>query len=116
MTSTDMIIGALPHKSQAERARMRANAARLLDKGTQQQKADARKLLDALASLDQAEAQTLYDRLSGMTVAKRVVEAFRAQGRPANGRIEWHVKGSAMTYHDWEAAKLLAANVGEDAQ
>ena len=38
------------------------------------------------------------------------------QGRPANGRIEWHVKGSAMTYHDWEAAKLLAANVGEDEQ
>jgi hypothetical protein len=29
-------------------------------------------------------------------------------GRPANGRIEWRVKGSSVTYHDWEAAKLLA--------
>lgn len=29
------------------------------------------------------------------------------QGRPANGRIEWHVKGTQQTYHDWEAAKLL---------
>lgn len=39
------------------------------------------------------------------------------QGRPANGRIEWHVKGSAMTYHAWETAKLLAtATVGEDEQ
>lgn len=37
------------------------------------------------------------------------------QGRPANGRIEWHVKGSPMTYHDWEAAKLLAmTTAGED--
>jgi hypothetical protein len=40
MTSTDMIIGSLPHKSQAERARMRANAERLLDKGSPIQKAD----------------------------------------------------------------------------
>jgi hypothetical protein len=28
------------------------------------------------------------------------------QGRPANGRVEWHIKGSSQTYHDWEAAML----------
>jgi hypothetical protein len=28
------------------------------------------------------------------------------QGRPANGRIEWHLPGSKQTYHQWEAAKL----------
>ncbi len=79
MTSTDMIIGALPHKSQVERARMRANAERLVEKGTPTQQADAKRLLDALAALTEAEAKTLYDRLSGMTVAMRVVEAFRKQ-------------------------------------
>jgi len=37
------------------------------------------------------------------------------QGYPSNGRIQWHVKGSAMTYHDWETARLLAtATAGED--
>ncbi len=79
MTSTDMIVGSLPHKSQAERARMRANAERLADKGIPTQKTDAERLLDALAALTEAEAKTLYDRLSGLTVAARVVEAFRKQ-------------------------------------
>jgi hypothetical protein len=37
------------------------------------------------------------------------------QGRPANGRIEWRVKGGALTYHEWEAARLLATVLtGED--
>ena len=27
-------------------------------------------------------------------------------GRPANGRIDWHVRNTQQTYHDWEAAKL----------
>lgn len=27
-------------------------------------------------------------------------------GRPANGRIDWHVQGMQQTYHEWEAAKL----------
>jgi hypothetical protein len=40
MTSTDIIIGSLPHKSEAERSRMHANAERLLDKGSPTQKAD----------------------------------------------------------------------------
>lgn len=29
------------------------------------------------------------------------------QGRPANGRIEWHVKGTQQTYHEWETESLL---------
>jgi hypothetical protein len=31
------------------------------------------------------------------------------QGRPANGRTEWHLPNSTVTYHDWEAAKLAQA-------
>lgn len=29
-------------------------------------------------------------------------------GRPANGRVEWHVPGTQQTYHAWEAANLKA--------
>lgn len=29
-------------------------------------------------------------------------------GRPANGRVEWHVPGTLQTYHAWEAANLKA--------
>lgn len=35
------------------------------------------------------------------------------QGRPANGRVEWHLPNSQMTYHEWEAAKL-AQQVPDD--
>jgi hypothetical protein len=37
------------------------------------------------------------------------------QGRPANGRIEWHLPNSQMTYHEWEAAKL-AQQVPDDGE
>ena len=37
------------------------------------------------------------------------------QGRPANGRIEWHLPHNQMTYHDWEAAKL-AQQVPDDGE
>ena len=37
------------------------------------------------------------------------------QGRPANGRIEWHLPGSQQTYHAWEAAKL-AQQVPDDGE
>lgn len=37
------------------------------------------------------------------------------QGRPANGRIEWHLPNNLMTYHDWEAAKL-AQQVPDDGE
>lgn len=36
-----------------------------------------------------------------------------AQGRPANGRIEWHLPDTLMTYHTWEAGKL-AQQVPDD--
>jgi hypothetical protein len=32
--------------------------------------------------------------------------AAAVQGRPSNGRVEWHVKGTNETYHDWETAAL----------
>lgn len=79
MTPTDIIIASLPHKSQAERARIRTNAERWVKSGTPAQKAEGKKMIAALDALGEAEAKTLYDRLSGMTVAKRVVEAFRKQ-------------------------------------
>ncbi len=37
------------------------------------------------------------------------------QGRPANGRIEWHLPNNLMTYHEWEAAKL-AQQVPDDGE
>jgi len=37
------------------------------------------------------------------------------QGRPANGRTEWHLPNSHVTYHDWEAAKL-AQQVPDDGE
>ncbi len=77
MTSTDIIIGSLPHKSQAERARMRANAERLADKGTPTQKADAKRMLEALNALILSERQKLNDLLSTLTMPLRVIEAFR---------------------------------------
>lgn len=79
MTPTDIIIASLPHKSQAERARIRTNADRWVKSGTPAQQAEGKKMIAALDALAEAEAKTLYDRLSGMTVAKRVVEAFRKQ-------------------------------------
>ena len=76
---TDKIIASLPQKSTAERARFRTNCEGKLVNGTPRQQADARKVLDALDALTKADAATLYDRLSGMTIAARVVEAFRKQ-------------------------------------
>ena len=76
MSSTDMIIGSLPHKSQAERARMRTNAERLLAKGTPAQQADAAKMLAAMDAPILGERQKLNDLLSSMTIGMRVAEAF----------------------------------------
>lgn len=70
MTSTDMIIAALPHKSPAER---------LLDKGSAVQQADARRMLDAMTALFLTERQKLNDLLLRMTIPLRVVAAFLKQ-------------------------------------
>lgn len=75
--SIEKIIASLPDKSQAERNKMRKNAERLLTQGSETQKQQSRALLDALASQEHIERKSLYDRLSGMTVAARVVEAFK---------------------------------------
>lgn len=37
------------------------------------------------------------------------------QGRPSNGRTDWHLPNSLMTYHDWEAAQL-AQQVPDDGE
>ena len=76
-TATDFLIGTLPHKSPAERGRMRSNADRLLVKGTATQKSDAHRMLAAMDALTLTEQQTLHDTLSTMTVADRVTAAFR---------------------------------------
>lgn len=34
-------------------------------------------------------------------------------GRPANGQVEWKVKGTSMTYKDWEARQIGSASPGE---
>ena len=77
-TATDFLIGTLPHKTAAERARMRSNADRLSTKGTATQKTDAHRMLAAMDALTLTEQQTLHDTLSAMTVADRVTAAFRS--------------------------------------
>lgn len=73
----DKIISALPGMSHQERERVRANAEKLLDSGSAEQKAAATKVIDALAEVKEAEHKAVVDRLNGMEVAARVVEAFR---------------------------------------
>jgi hypothetical protein len=75
--SSDKIIASLPNQSEADRAKMRDNAERLLSTGAPAQKADARKLLDALDALAQSERQRLNELLSNKPMSARVVEAFR---------------------------------------
>ena len=64
--------------SSAEREKLRANARKMVDSGSADQKLAATKVMEALDGLGSAEHQDLVDRLSGMEVATRVVEAFRA--------------------------------------
>ena len=35
-------------------------------------------------------------------------------GRAANGRTEWHLKGTQKTYHDWETEDLMKELSGVD--
>lgn len=75
--SIDKIIASLPDKTQADRAKMRANAERLLISGRPSQKVDAAKLLAALDAAVTAEREKLNDLLSKMPMSARVTEAFR---------------------------------------
>lgn len=76
--SIERTLQTLPNLSVQERDRLRINAERLQAKGTPQQKVDATTLLQAMAGLESARRQALIDRLAPLSVAQRVVEAFRA--------------------------------------
>lgn len=82
--SIDKIIASIPTKSEADRAKMRTNAERLLSSGTPPQKVDARKLLDALDAAVVAEREKLNDLLSKMPMSARVADAFRKRPPTAN--------------------------------
>jgi hypothetical protein len=71
----DKLIAAIPAKSPAERAGMRANVSRW-QSGTPDQRAAADELLAALDRQETAERDALVSRLSNLDVGKRVVEAF----------------------------------------
>ena len=75
--SLDKIIASIPDKTEADRAKMRANAERLLASGTPTQKADAATMLEALNAHTLTERQKLNELLSKMPMSVRVVEAFR---------------------------------------
>jgi hypothetical protein len=75
----DIIVAAIPGRSEAQRGQMRANAAKWLDTGTDTQKAAAQTLLDALETQEAAEQMAFKDRLKAMEPAERVVEAFHVK-------------------------------------
>lgn len=73
----DKIIAGLPSMSHQERERVRANAEKLIDSGSSDQKTAATEVIEALGEVEEAEHKALLDRLNGMEVSARVVEAFR---------------------------------------
>lgn len=73
----DKIIAGLPGMSQHERERVRANAEKLINSGSSDQKTAATEVIEALGEVEEAEHKALLDRLNGMEVSARVVEAFR---------------------------------------
>lgn len=73
----DKIVASIPNMSQQERERVRANAEKLVETGSVEQKQAAELVLATLAETSEAEHQALIDRLDGMEVSARVVEAFR---------------------------------------
>jgi hypothetical protein len=84
MSIVDKAIASLPSKTEAERAKMRANVERLMAKGTPAQQADAAMVLDALNAHTLTERQRLNDLLSKMPMSARVAGAFRKQPPTAN--------------------------------
>lgn len=77
--SIDKIIASIPTKSDAARRKMRENATRWITSGTDAQKRQAGQLLEALDAQIMSERAKLNEVLSAMTLAARVVEAFRKQ-------------------------------------
>ena len=75
----DRIIAAIPGKSEAQRDKMRENAAKWLDTGSDAQKIAAQTLLDALETQGISEQEAFEDRLKAMGIAERVIEAFQVK-------------------------------------
>ena len=110
--SIDKIIASLPDKTEADRAKMRTNAERLLTSGTPAQKADARKLLDALDASFAAEREKLNDLLSKMPMSVRVAEAFRK--RPPAPTEEEVIR--ALLENPHSTSRELSRAYGHDSQ
>jgi len=73
----DRILATLPGKSAEERRKMRANAERMLARGTEIQREEAQHLISALDAPAAAEREAEVVRLGHAPVAERVAEAFR---------------------------------------
>jgi len=69
----------IPSMTQESRDKVRANAERWINEGTDAQRADAIIVLKALDDAVTAEHQALYDELKGMAAAERVATAFTRQ-------------------------------------
>jgi len=76
--NTNKIIAGLSRMSLQERDRLQANAEKLRNSGSDEQKSAAVKVIQALGDLQASEHGALVDRLNGMEVSARVIEAFRA--------------------------------------
>lgn len=63
----DKIISSLPSMSSAEREKLRANARKMVDSGSADQKLAATNVMETLDGLESAEHQDLVDRLNGMS-------------------------------------------------
>ncbi|MEQ8559751.1 MAG: hypothetical protein RIB03_15685 [Henriciella sp.] len=110
--SIEKTIAALPSLSTAERATIKDRATNWLESGSVEQKENAEKMLAALDALEEAEDKERYDRLSGMTVAQRVVEAFKEEP-PTD--TDTKVIKALMDHPDSTSAQLSEA-VGWGAQ
>lgn len=74
--SIDKTLAAIPGQSQADRAKLRANAERLAANGTPAQQAQAKAVLAELDRVAQDEAARLHAAVSMMDMAARVAAAF----------------------------------------
>lgn len=74
--SIEKTLAAIPGQSQADRAKLRANAERLAATGTPAQQAQAKAVLAELDRVAQVEAARLHAAVSAMDMAARVAAAF----------------------------------------
>lgn len=112
MSIVEKAIASLANKSEADRAKMRANAERWLANGTPSQKADATKLLNALNAHTMAERQRLNDLLSNMPMSVRVADAFRK--RPPTQNEEKIIR--ALLENPHSTSSELSKAYGFDSQ